>query len=74
MEKVSCLPLDSLISMMQTFEKQYGGNIPVLLADKSSPNAIVPVVDAFMIEIVDKNTNDKQQAVVVSDFVVERTG
>lgn len=74
MEKVSCLPLDSLISMMQTFEKQYGGNIPVLLADKSSLNAIVPVVDAFMIEIVDKNTNDKQQAVVVSDFVVERTG
>ena len=73
METVSCIPLKNFIEQLQSFEKQYGGNIPVLLADKSSPNAIVPVVDAFLIEIVDKNTNDKQQAVVVSDFVVERT-
>lgn len=60
--------LKGLIEQLQEFEKKYGGNLSVLLADKDSPNAIVPVVDAFLIEIVDKNTNDKQQAVVVSDF------
>lgn len=73
MEKITCIPLSSLIEQLQSFEKQYGDNIPVLIAEKDSSNAIVPVVDAFMIEISDKNTNEKQQAIVISDFVVKRT-
>ena len=67
------MSLKSVIEQLQSFEKQYGGNIPVLLVDKDSPNAIVPLADVFLAEIEDKKTNEVQRTVVMSNFVIERT-
>ena len=57
MEKVSCLPLGSLISMLQTFEKQYGADMPVLIADTNSSKPICGVADCFVAELINKDTN-----------------
>ena len=73
METISCMSLKSVIEQLQSFEKQYGSNIPVLLVDKDSPNAIVPLADVFLAEIEDKKTNEVQRTVVMSNFVIERT-
>ena len=67
------MSLKSVIEQLQSFEKQYGSNIPVLLVDKDSPNAIVPLADVFLAEIEDKKTNEVQRTVVMSNFVIERT-
>jgi hypothetical protein len=73
MEKVSCLPLGSLISMLQTFEKQYGADMPVLIADTNSSKPICGVADCFVAELINKDTNEKQKMVVLANFVAERT-
>ncbi len=72
MDNVRCLPLGSLISMLQTFEKQYGSDMPVLLADTNSSKAICGVADCFVAELINKDTNEKQKMVVLANFVAER--
>lgn len=73
MEKVNCLPLGSLISMMQTFEKQYGSDMPVLLADTNSSKPICGVADCFVVELENKDTKEKQKTVILANFIAERT-
>ena len=61
--------LKGLIEQLQEFEKKYSGNLPVLLADKDSPNVICPVVDSFVIDIVNKSTEESQKKVLISNLV-----
>lgn len=41
----------------------------MLLADKDSPNVMCPVVDSFVMDIVDKSTEESQRMVLISNLV-----
>ena len=61
--------LKGLIEQLQGFEKKYGGNLPVSLADTDSPTVMCPVVDSFVMDIVDKSTEESQRMVLISNLV-----
>ena len=67
------LTLKAFVEQMQRFEEIYGGDIPVLLADKDSPNVMCPVIDSFVIDIVDEETSESQRIVLVSNLVDDVT-
>ena len=67
------LTLKSFIKQLQRFEETHGGNLPVLLADKDSPNVMCPVVDSFVIDIVDNENGESQKIILVSNLVDDVT-
>lgn len=44
----------------------------MLLAYKDSLNVICPVVDSFVMDIVDKSTEESQRMVLISNLVDDR--
>ena len=64
--------LKGFIEQLQEFEKKYSCNLPMLLAYKDSLNVICPVVDSFVMDIVDKSTEESQRMVLISNLVDDR--
>lgn len=71
MENMTYIPLKDFIECLQSFEKQFGGDLPVLMADKDSIKALSPVADSFVMEIVHNQTNEKQNVVLITNFVTD---
>lgn len=72
MNETEFLTLNGLISMLQNYKKEYGGNIPVLLADGDSPNSMTSVVDTFVIDIMDTRTDEAQTIVLLTNMTQEQ--
>ena len=44
MKELKYITLDRLIDILQKYQENFGGNIPILLSDKNSPIPLIQVV------------------------------
>lgn len=65
---IKYITLDKLIDILQTYKDNFGGNIPILLSDKDSPNALTNLVGAFVIDIMDPETDESQEVILLSNM------
>lgn len=68
MNEPKFMTLSGLISILEKYKDIYGGNIPVLLADGDSPNALTTLEGAYVVDMLDDNTNDRQTIVLLSNL------
>lgn len=65
---IKYITLDRLIDILQSYKDNFGGNIPILLSDKDSPNALTNLVGAFVIDIMDPETDESQEVILLSNM------
>ena len=73
---IKYITLDRLLDILQSYKDNFGGNIPILLSDKDSPNSLTNLVGAYVIDIMDpkafeedceENCNDEPEEVFYED-------
>ena len=50
---IKYITLDRLLDILRSYKDNFGGNIPILLSDKDSPNPLTNLVGAYVIDIMD---------------------
>lgn len=78
MEELQYITLNGLLDMLHKYKDIYGGNVPVLLSDGDSPNALTTLEGVYVIDMLDDNTDEKQTIVLLSnlnqDELMEESG
>lgn len=62
------ITLDRLIEILQDYQENFGGNIPILLSDKDSPNPLTNLVGAYIIDIMDPETDESQDVILLCNM------
>lgn len=62
------ITLDRLIKILQDYQENFGGNIPILLSDKDSPNPLTNLVGAYVIDIMDPETDESQDVILLCNM------
>ena len=62
------ITLDRLIEILQDYQENFGGNIPILLSDKDSPNPLTNLVGAYVIDILDPETEESQDVILLCNM------
>ena len=62
------ITLDRLIEILQDYQENFGGNIPILLSDKDSPNPLTNLVGAHIIDIMDSETDETQDVILLCNM------
>ena len=62
------ITLDRLIDILQSYKDNFGGNIPILLSDKDSPNSLTNLVGAYVIDIMDSETDESQEVILLCNM------
>ena len=62
------ITLDRLIEILQNYQENFGGNIPILLSDKDSPNPLTNLVGAYVIDIIDPETDESQDVILLCNM------
>ena len=62
------ITLDRLIEILQDYQENFGGNIPILLSDKDSPNPLTNLVGAYIIDIMDPETDETQDVILLCNM------
>ena len=62
------ITLDRLIEILQDYQENFGGNIPILLSDKDSPNPLTNLVGAYIIDIMDSETDESQDVILLCNM------
>ena len=62
------ITLDRLIENLQDYQENFGGNIPILLSDKDSPNPLTNLVGAYIIDIMDSETDESQDVILLCNM------
>ena len=62
------ITLDRLIEILQNYQENFGGNIPILLSDKDSPNPLTNLVGAYIIDIMDPETDESQDVILLCNM------
>ena len=62
------ITLDRLIDILQSYKDNFGGNIPILLSDKDSPNSLTNLVGAYVIDIMDPETDESQEVILLCNM------
>ena len=62
------ITLDRLIKILQDYQENFGGNIPILLSDKDSPNPLTNLVGAYIIDIMDPETDETQDVILLCNM------
>ena len=62
------ITLDRLIEILQDYQENFGGNIPILLSDKDSPNPLTNLVGAYVIDILDPETDESQDVILLCNM------
>lgn len=68
MKELKYITLDRLIDILQKYQENFGGNIPILLSDKNSPNSLTNLVGAYAIDIIDSETDESQEAILLCNM------
>ena len=68
MNELKYITLDRLIDILQNYQDNFGGNIPILLSDKDSPNPLTNLVGAYIIDIMDSETNESQDIILLCNM------
>lgn len=62
------ITLDRLIEILQDYQEKFGGNIPILLSDKDSPNPLTNLVGTYVIDIMDPETDESQDVILLCNM------
>ena len=68
MKELKYITLDRLIDILQKYQENFGGNIPILLSDKNSPNSLTNLVGAYVIDIMDPKTDESQEVILLCNM------
>ena len=68
MNELKYITLDKLIDILQSYKDNFGGNIPILLSDKDSPNSLTNLVGAYVIDIMDPETDESQEVILLCNM------
>ena len=65
------ITLGKLMDILQTYQDTYGDNIPIMLSDKNSPNSLTNLVGAYIIDIMDPETDETQEVILLCNMEEE---
>lgn len=65
------ITLGKLMDILQTYQDTYGDNIPILLSDKNSPDSLTNLVGAYVIDIMDPETDESQEVILLCNMEKE---
>ena len=65
---IKYITLDRLLDILQSYKDNFGGNIPILLSDKDSPNSLTNLVGAYVIDIMDSETDESQEVILLCNM------
>ena len=68
MKELKYITLDRLLDILQSYKDNFGGNIPILLSDKDSPNSLTNLVGAYVIDIMDPKTDESQEVILLCNM------
>ena len=68
MNELKYITLDRLMHILQSYKDNFGGNIPILLSDKDSPNSLTNLVGAYVIDIMDPETDESQEVILLCNM------
>ena len=68
MNELKYITLDRLIDILQSYKDNFGGNIPILLSDKDSPNSLTNLVGVYVIDIMDPETDESQEVILLCNM------
>ena len=68
MNELKYITLDRLMGILQSYKDNFGGNIPILLSDKDSPNSLTNLVGAYVIDIMDPETDESQEVILLCNM------
>ena len=68
MKELKYITLDRLMDILQSYKDNFGGNIPILLSDKDSPNSLTNLVGAYVIDIMDPETDESQEVILLCNM------
>ena len=62
------ITLGKLMDILQSYKDNFGEDIPVLLSDKNSPDALTNLIGAYVIDIVDQETDESQEVILLCNM------
>ena len=65
---IKYITLDRLIDILQSYKDNFGEDIPVLLSDKNSPDSLTNLIGAYVIDIVDQETDESQEVILLCNM------
>ena len=65
---IKYITLDRLIDILQSYKDNFGGNIPIMLSDKNSPNSLTNLVGAYVIDIMDPKADESQEVILLCNM------
>ena len=65
---IKYITLDRLIDILQSYKDNFGGNIPIMLSDKNSPNSLTNLVGTYVIDIMDPKTDESQEVILLCNM------
>ena len=68
MNELKYITLDRLMDILQSYKDNFGGNVPILLSDKDSPNSLTNLVGAYVIDIMDPKTDESQEVILLCNM------
>ena len=68
MNELKYITLDRLMDILQSYKDNFGGNIPILLSDKDSPNSLTNLVGTYVIDIMDRETDESQEVILLCNM------
>ena len=68
MNELKYITLDRLMDILKSYKDHFGGNIPILLSDKDSPNSLTNLVGAYIIDIMDPKTDESQEVILLCNM------
>ena len=62
------ITLGKLMDILQSYKDNFGEDIPVLLSDKNSPVSLTNLIGAYVIDIVDQETDESQEVILLCNM------
>ena len=62
------ITLGKLMDILQNYKDNFGEDIPVLLSDKNSPDSLTNLIGAYVIDIVDQETDESQEVILLCNM------
>ena len=62
------ITLGKLMDILQSYKDNFGEDIPVLLSDKNSPDSLTNLIGAYVIDIVDQETDESQEVILLCNM------
>ena len=65
---IKYITLERLLDILQSYKENFGGNIPVLLSDKNGTEALTPLIGAYVIDIMEPETDESQEVILLCNM------